>query len=186
MTEIGELLEQQAEMSSMVAKQKGLAFDFAVSSGEKANKKNNSPTIKPLYYAMVDPDRIREVASNLIDNAIKYTQSGKVTLGVTGNKDVVQFFIKDTGIGIKSEEAKHLFQKFYRIDNSDTRTTGGTGLGLFICKEIVKLYQGQIWVESEIGKGTTFYVNIPRMASSQVEAELSKNTMQELTKNNSG
>lgn len=189
MTEISKLLEQQAEMSSMAAKQKGLNFEFAVSSSDKSNKKSNGPLIRPLYYAMVDPDRIREVVSNLVDNAIKYTQTGKITLGVTGNEDVVQFFIKDTGVGMSQEDTKHLFQKFYRVDNSDTRTTGGTGLGLFISKEIIKLYKGQIWVESERGVGTTFYVNIPRMTASEVESNtvLQKNNqLGQVGENNSG
>jgi two-component system phosphate regulon sensor histidine kinase PhoR len=84
---------------------------------------------------------------------------------------VVQFFIKDTGPGIPAADIPHLFQKFYRVDNSSTRTTGGTGLGLFICRKIVELYKGRIWVESEEGKGSTFYINLPRL-SAEKAAEL--------------
>lgn len=167
--ELGELLEQQSEVSRMVAQQKGLKLEYVISSGDSASKENRN-TIRPLYYVIADPDRIREVATNLIDNAMKYTNEGQITLGVTGDNDIVQFFIKDTGVGIAEEDIPHLFQKFYRIDSSDTRTTGGTGLGLFICRKIIELYKGRIWVESQKGKGTTFFVNIPRVSSLQAEA----------------
>lgn len=169
--EIGKLFEQQAEMSKMAAQQKGLQFEFIISPGGQSSR-SSAKTISPLYYVLADPDRIRELASNLIDNAIKYTPSGKITLGLTGDKDVVQFFVKDTGVGIAQEDISHLFQKFYRVDSTDTRTTGGTGLGLYITKEIAELYHGRVWVESEKGKGTTFYVNIPRMNTAQAEASI--------------
>ena len=88
---------------------------------------------------------------------------------------------------MNSEDVPHLFQKFYRIDNSETRTTGGTGLGLFICRKIVNLYNGKIWAESERGKGTTFYVNIPRMNTGQAEATLARQQSQTQTNpNNTG
>lgn len=123
--------------------------------------------IQPLYYAHVDPDRMREVITNLFDNAVKYTDEGKVSLGITGNKDVIQIRVSDTGPGIPPEDLPHLFQKFYRVDNSATRTIGGTGLGLFISKKIVELYRGTIWAESELGKGSTFYINLPRLSTEQ-------------------
>lgn len=185
--EIGTLLEQQADNSRMVAKQKNLELEFIVSSNQNPSKHSGSKILNPLFYIYADPDRIREVASNLIDNAIKYTLSGKITLGVTGDNEVVQFFVKDTGVGMNSEDVPHLFQKFYRIDNSETRTTGGTGLGLFICRKIVNLYNGRIWAESEKGKGTTFYVNIPRMNTGQAEATLARQQSQsQTTANNTG
>lgn len=178
--DLGEVLEQQAEMSKMAAQQKGLQLEFVISSGEHATKHENLKVIKPIYYVFADPDRIREVASNLIDNALKYTPHGKVTVGVTGNNEVVQFFIRDTGVGISQEDIPHLFQKFYRVDSSDTRTTGGTGLGLFICKEIADLYHGRVWAESVKGQGTTFYVNLPRMSSSQAEMAKAKTESQQV------
>ncbi len=78
-------------------------------------------------------------------------------------------FIKDTGPGIPAEDIPHLFQKFYRVDNSTTRTIGGTGLGLFICRKIIELYQGRVWVESEVGKGSTFFINLPRLDAKKAE-----------------
>ncbi len=184
--ELGELLEQQAEVSRMVAQQKGLQLEFVINSSEQSTGHEVHNKIRPLYYTIADPDRIREVATNLIDNSMKYTPSGKVTVGVTGNEEVVQFFIRDTGVGIAQDDVPHLFQKFYRVDSSDTRTTGGTGLGLFICKKIVELYQGRIWVESEKGKGTTFYVNLPRTSSAQAEAMKPKSSIQALNTDKTG
>ncbi len=73
-------------------------------------------------------------------------------------------------MGIPAEDIPHLFQKFYRVDNSATRTIGGTGLGLFICKKIIELYNGRIWVESQVEKGSTFYINIPRLSSQQAKS----------------
>lgn len=131
-------------------------------------------TVKPLYYVHVDPDRMREVITNLFDNAVKYTESGKISIGLTGNDQVVQFYIQDTGSGIPADDIPHLFQKFYRVDNSATRTIGGTGLGLFICRKIVELYHGRVWVESEIDKGSTFFINLPRLSTqkaAQLQAE---------------
>jgi signal transduction histidine kinase len=117
---------------------------------------------------------MREVITNLFDNAVKYTDTGKISIGLTGNDQVVQFSIKDTGHGIPAEDQTHLFQKFYRVDNSATRTIGGTGLGLFICKKIVELYQGRIWVESEFGKGSTFFINLPRLTTQKAEAMMAQ------------
>jgi len=140
-------------------------------SGETAGGQRQ---VRPLYYANVDPDRIREVLTNLFDNAIKYTDAGKVVIGITGDDRVVQIHIQDSGQGIPKGDVGHLFEKFYRVDNSATRSIGGTGLGLFICRKIVELYNGRIWVESEVDKGSTFYINLPRI-SSQKATELLAN-----------
>jgi two-component system sensor histidine kinase VicK len=102
--------------------------------------------VRPLYYVYADPDRLREVVTNLFDNAIKYTPEGKVTIGLTGDQNVMQCYVRDTGPGIPAADVPHLFQKFYRVDNSATRTIGGTGLGLFICRKIIQLDKGRIWV----------------------------------------
>jgi len=148
-----------------VAEKKGLAMEFLVGSGGGSGFSDASKVIKPLYYVTVDADRLREVITNLFDNAVKYTEAGKISIGITGDDKVVQFRIHDTGPGIPNEDQPHLFQKFYRVDNSATRTIGGTGLGLFICKKIVELYNGRIWVESTVGMGSTFLINLPRISS---------------------
>lgn len=170
--EIGAFAEQLVSDLKFSAEKKGLFLVSnltTVSAGAETSK-----VVRPLYYALVDPDRMREVITNLFDNAVKYTDTGTISIGLTGDERVVQFSVKDTGNGIPAEDIPHLFQKFYRVDNSATRTIGGTGLGLFICKKIVELYQGRIWVESELGKGSTFLINLPRLSTQKAEALLAE------------
>jgi PAS domain S-box-containing protein len=169
--EMGEYLTQLSNDFKLVADKKGLGLEFSVGSGPSGATINASKgaagerVIAPLYYAVVDPDRMREVITNLFDNAVKYTPEGKIIIGLTGNDQIVQCYVKDTGPGIPADDLPHLFQKFYRVDNSSTRTIGGTGLGLFICRKIIELYSGRIWAESELSKGSTFYINLPRIAT---------------------
>jgi PAS domain S-box-containing protein len=177
--EMGEFLEQLAQDLRFSAEKKNLPVEFVVGTHTASARGGESTgsmerNIRPLYYTNVDPDRVREVVTNLFDNAVKYTAQGKISIGLTGNDSVVQMYIRDTGPGIATEDVPHLFQKFYRVDNSATRTIGGTGLGLFICKKIIELYRGKLWVESKIGEGSTFYINLPRLSSQQAEA-LQKN-----------
>lgn len=167
--EMSSYLEQLSQDLKFSAEKKGLFSEFVLGSSDVIDASAGANVIKPLYYVFADPDRLREVITNLFDNACKYTPEGKVTLGITANKDVVQFYIKDTGAGIPAEDIPHLFQKFYRVDSSATRTIGGTGLGLFICRKIIELYSGHIWVESEVGKGSSFLVNLPRIDSAKAE-----------------
>jgi PAS domain S-box-containing protein len=164
--EVGEWLEQLTSDLQFVAQKKGLDCDFVIGSSQTIDATNSGRNVvRPLYYIKADPDRLREVVTNLFDNAVKYTDRGKVSLGLTGDKDVVQLYIRDTGPGIPAEDIPHLFQKFYRVDNSATRTIGGTGLGLFICRKIVELYQGRIWVESKVNEGSSFFINLPRLST---------------------
>ncbi len=161
--EIGEILEQVAEAAKFPAKNKGLQLSYSVS----ADSTSGDKVVRPLYYGYVDPNRIREVFQNIIDNAIKYTNEGQVMVRLTGDNSVIQIQVQDSGVGIPPGDIPHLFQKFYRVDNSSTRTVGGTGLGLFICKKITELYNGRLWVESEYGKGSTFFINLPRLNAQQ-------------------
>ncbi len=167
--ELGGLLEQSTNDLRFVAEKKGLFVEFAVGSSNNTinarRTEGGERVVRPLYYTYADPDRIREVISNLFENAVKYTDEGKITIGLTGDNQVVQCSVKDTGPGIPAEDLPHLFQKFYRVDNSATRTIGGTGLGLFICRKIIELYNGRVWAESEVGKGSSFYINLPRLST---------------------
>jgi PAS domain S-box-containing protein len=108
-----------------------------------------------------DHKRIRQVVDNLVKNAIKFTNKGEITLGVQCHKTHVLFSIKDTGIGISKKHQKVIFDRFRQIENHNTRLYGGNGLGLSISKEIVELLGGELWVESEVGKGSTFNFTIP-------------------------
>ncbi len=128
----------------------------------------NGKSVKPLLYINADPDRLSEVISNLLENAIKYTTKGVITVGATVTEKGVVIRISDTGAGIATEDIPHLFQKFYRTDNTATREVGGTGLGLYISKQIVELMGGRIWVESTLGAGSTFYIELPRVSPEQL------------------
>lgn len=172
--DMGEFVTQLAEDLRFSAEKKSLEVEFVINSKPQTDSTDvidttrpdtNMKSIQPLYYCHIDPDRIREVITNVFDNAVKYTNEGKISLGLTGNTQVVQIKISDTGPGIPKEDLPHLFQKFYRVDNSATRSVGGTGLGLFICRKIVELYNGTIWAESKIGEGSNFYINLPRLSS---------------------
>lgn len=167
--EVGSFLKKLNDDLKFVAEKRQLTTEFIIGSSKNINATitGGEKEIAPLYFIFADQDRIREVMTNLFDNAVKYTPSGKITIGLTGDDHIVQFYVRDTGAGIEAEDIPHLFQKFYRVDNSATRTIGGTGLGLYICRKIVELYNGRIWVESEADKGSTFYINIPRLTAQQ-------------------
>jgi len=121
---------------------------------------NISPRLPMLN---VDPDRIIQVLINLLHNAIKFTDRGRVTTGVEANGDLVRYYVRDTGMGIPPEELDNVFDKFHQLASGDlvTEKAGGSGLGLSICKEIVLHYQGRIWTESSFGKGSAFFVELP-------------------------
>jgi two-component system phosphate regulon sensor histidine kinase PhoR len=108
--------------------------------------------------------QISQVAINLIDNAINYTQEGQIDVHAWTEEGVATFSVKDTGIGIQSEHLPRIFERFYRVDKGRSRATGGTGLGLSIVKHIVEAHGGAIVVESDYGKGTTFTVRLPATA----------------------
>jgi PAS domain S-box-containing protein len=119
-------------------------------------------TLAPVFYANVDNDHLREIISNLIENAIKYTPNGDVIIDIKGDDEHIVVSVQDSGIGIPPEDISHLFQKFYRVDNSQTREIGGTGLGLYLCRRLAEVMEGRLWVESDFGKGSTFYLELPR------------------------
>lgn len=141
------------------ATDKGLRFLYKPTPDPEASLR----TVAPVFYAHVDNDHLREVVSNLVENAVKYTPAGDVIIDVAGDDTHVRISVQDSGIGIPTEDIPHLFQKFYRVDNSDTREIGGTGLGLYLCRRLAELMGGQIKVESEYKKGSTFTLELPRI-----------------------
>ena len=182
--ELGQYMEQLSEDLRFAAEKKNLSLEFVTGAGNTVDARDtNSKVVQPLYYVHVDPDRLREVINNVFDNAVKYTESGKISIGLTGNNEVVQFYIRDTGPGIPAQDIPHLFQKFYRTNNSLTRISGGTGLGLFISRKIIELYGGRIWIESRVDKGTTVFINLPRLSgekAAELQASESKHNLSSL------
>lgn len=152
------------------AREKKINFTFgADNSASVANKRK----LDQVVYSYVDPDFMREILDNLIDNALKYTPSGgSIYINVRGDGDRVLINVTDTGIGISSDDLGHIFQKFYRADNSDTRTVGGTGLGLYLVKQRTEAMGGQVWAESAFGEGSTFYVSLPRLTADEYEKRM--------------
>ena len=109
-----------------------------------------------------DRDRVRQVLINLVENAIKYSPNGgRVEVGAAPAGKMIRFFVRDEGLGIPADERKRVFEKFYRLDPDMTGGIGGTGLGLYICNELVQRMGGRIWVESEEEVGSTFLFEIP-------------------------
>ncbi|MEK7447668.1 MAG: ATP-binding protein [Patescibacteria group bacterium] len=109
-----------------------------------------------------DREQIREVLNNLVENAIKFTSRGSISISIGYDDDFAKVCIADTGFGISENGQKHLFEKFYQVDNTATREVSGTGLGLYITRSIVESFGGNIWVESEEGKGSKFFFTVPR------------------------
>lgn len=110
-----------------------------------------------------DPDKVGRVLINLVDNAVKYSpDGGTITVAVAAVGAHVRFSVTDQGLGIPSSEQRRIFDKFYRLDPNMNRGVGGTGLGLYICRELVRRMDGPIWVSSEgLGAGSTFAVELP-------------------------
>ena len=163
------LVKQIADAQIPAITAKGLGFQFG--SGSVDQQLSGGKRIEQLIYSSVDPDFLREVINNLIENAVKYTPSGWVTVNVRADNYNVQIIVEDTGIGVAREELTHIFQKFYRVDNRDTREIGGTGLGLYLVKQRVEAMNGRIWAESEVGKGTRFIVLLPRISQEAYEQQ---------------
>jgi PAS domain S-box-containing protein len=118
------------------------------------------PSVVPKVHG--DVERTRQVLLNLLDNAVKYSPSGgRIEVGLAVAGDCLRFSVQDEGLGIPVGEQERIFDKFYRLDPDQRRGIGGTGLGLYICRELVRSMHGSIWVESEAGKGTTFAFELP-------------------------
>ena len=147
------------------AENKGLEYVFMPDHNATGEK-----TIMPVFFIHADRDHLHEVLNNLFENAIKYTPSGTVAVNVTGDNDSVQISVKDSGIGIPAEDLPHLFQKFYRVDNSETREINGTGLGLFLSRKLTESIGGKLTVESEYKKGSVFTVKLPRITRENAES----------------
>jgi PAS domain S-box-containing protein len=163
-------LEKVTEIMATKAQEKGLTLEHEIA--------HDVPV-----YLVTDPTRLRQVLLNLIGNAIKFTTTGEVTLRVTLEVDAdnlakLRFSVSDTGVGIPGEKLGQIFERFTQADSSTTRRFGGSGLGLTISKRLVELMGGNIKVESEIGKGSTFSFAIPFEIWSEANRPISATTWQ--------
>ncbi len=145
--DLGELLHSLASDGEVLSHEKGLVF-------------HAGPF--PSIEIKGDRAKLRQLFLNLMDNAIKYTPpGGTVSISMEPGKDSVVVTVRDTGIGIPAEHLPHIFERFYRVDKARSRAEGGAGLGLAIAKHIAQAHGGTISVESEVGKGSAFYVHLP-------------------------
>jgi signal transduction histidine kinase len=156
-TDLAELMRRKTSQYEIRAREKGIKIDVDIPLG--------------LPKVNIDPTRIEQVLGNLVTNSIRYTPPGgniRVSLK-EATKDTIDqlaspslvLSVADTGEGIPQEHIPHIFERFYRVEKSRSRSEGGSGLGLAIVKQIVHAHGGKVWVESEVGKGSTFYVALP-------------------------
>lgn len=143
---------------------KGLTLQF---NDTETGSSHGERVLAPPAIICADLDQLNEILDNIIENAIKYTKQGgvKVSVDVDGNR--VRFTVTDTGIGIPEEDVPHLFQKFYRVDNSQTREIGGTGLGLYLIKRLADNIGGTVGVKSVYGQGSTFWLELDNLTREQ-------------------
>jgi signal transduction histidine kinase len=144
---VGAVVQSVAAATEALAKSKGLQLTTEVASG--------------LPMGRGDERRITQVLLNLVGNAIKFTEHGSVKVIATARNGAFRLAVRDTGPGIAEADQARIFEEFQQVDNSSTRKKGGTGLGLSISRKIVELHGGSISVESEIGQGSTFWVDLP-------------------------
>jgi len=163
---ITEIIKSATNATSALSTQKNLRVNVEL-----------EPNLPPVWG---DKDRLVQVVTNLLSNAIKFTPEGgeirvaaEVLKGSEAGSvsDVMRVSVSDTGIGVAPEEQERIFEKFRQAGNTLTDKPKGTGLGLAICKEIVEHYGGKIWVESELGKGSTFYFTLPIVEKIEMEGE---------------
>jgi signal transduction histidine kinase len=152
--EIQKMIEEEIAELELSAQRKHLRLVF-------------HPPTRPVPSVLADSDKVRDVIINLVDNAIKYTEEGEITITLAVRDPGVVISVKDPGVGIEPKEASRLFQKFVRGSGIARIQPDGSGLGLFIAKKVVESHGGKIWVESEgLGKGATFYFSLPLQPTS--------------------
>ncbi|MFH0804950.1 MAG: HAMP domain-containing sensor histidine kinase [Patescibacteria group bacterium] len=159
---IEEVVDSVVQELYNLIKKRGVHLEF----------KRESP---PIPQVNIDPQKIRLVAQNLIDNAIKFTPpGGQVTVSLRHVGGEVIFSVADSGVGIPSGQQHRIFSKFFRADNVIRMQTDGSGLGLFIVKNVIDNHRGRIWFESTEGKGTTFHFALPVQAPTAYESQFEK------------
>ena len=153
---------------------------------EVSLKNNPNVTIKLLIpdeelFILTDENRLKQILINLINNAIKFTKKGEIIIGYTKNANKINFFVKDTGVGIPDKDISTIFNRFFQASNQVEKTNSGSGLGLAITKDLVELLGGTIKCKSQINKGTEFYFDLPNDFTSLDNKSENKNTKIDLT-----
>ena len=141
------LVKDVIENSKVTANKKGLFIKYT--------------TQTKLSKVQLDKTRITQVITNLLDNAIKFTEKGGINVNLKKMKNNLILTVKDTGIGIPEEHQDKVFEEFYQVEPTYTREHGGAGLGLSIAKKIINAHNGEIWLKSKFGEGSTFSFSIP-------------------------
>jgi two-component system sensor histidine kinase/response regulator len=142
-------LEKAMNLFAMEAEHKDLKLSLEI-----------HPEVKEI--AVLDSKRFHQVLTNLLGNAVKFTEKGRITVGAEPDKEGLRFFVRDTGVGISGDQFDRIFESFTQLDASSTRKFGGAGLGLAISRRLVGLMGGEIWVESSQGKGSVFFFTVPQ------------------------
>jgi PAS domain S-box-containing protein len=138
---------------------------------------------KRLPRVAADPGQLRQVLANVVDNAVKYSpEGGEVRVALEQRDRRMRIAVRDSGLGIPAKEQARIFEKFYRLDPDMTRGIGGTGLGLYICRELVRRVGGRIWVESRVGEGSTFFVEVPLADGARAQRKRPARTAQAATR----
>jgi len=145
--DLAPIISSSLEQYELEAKKKKIKLKFI--------KSQNIPKV------LADPDRLRQILSNLVGNAVKYTPAGEIKIDIE-NGEKIKINVSDTGIGIKKTDVPHLFKKFYRLKNQKTKNITGTGLGLYICRKLVEIMGGEIGVVSKEGSGSTFWFTLKK------------------------
>ncbi|WP_417331876.1 ATP-binding protein [Halarcobacter sp.] len=146
--DLRELSDSIYDMFNLQVKERNIEFKYHIDDS--------------LDFIFSDKDRISQIIKNLLSNAVKFTEKGQVKFLVLDEEPNVKVVVEDDGIGISKDKLEHIFDRFKQVDGSTTRKYGGTGLGLAICKELSKLLEGDVFVESEVDKGSTFTLVIPK------------------------
>ncbi len=136
---------------------------FEYDAGKKHIELQTNLSTKGTFRTFLDKGKVKQIVTNLISNAINFTpENGVIVVSISSDKEWITVQVKDNGIGVPEEEQEKIFDRFYQVDSSSTRKVGGTGIGLNIVKEYVEMHGGQVWVQSEEGKGSTFTFTLPK------------------------
>lgn len=143
-----QVVENVVQILKFKAEEKGLLLSSSI-----------DPSVPELVLG--DPTRLNQILVNLAGNAIKFTEKGSIVISLTTTNNNLEFSVKDTGVGISKNDQQQIFEAFTQASDTTARTHGGTGLGLNISKQLIQLQNGSIWLESELGQGSTFYTSLP-------------------------